>query len=87
MVLSEVAGRVSAQGINVGEEGTTLSELRPMGECDFAGRRLEAISEQGLIEPGQRVKVVALSDHRPVVQTLTLNQSDPLTRKDHVHTG
>ena len=88
MVLSEVAGKVLAEGVSVGEVGTTLSELRPMGECDFAGKRLEAISEQGLISPGQRVKVIALSDHRPVVQTLsTLNQIEQQTRNDHAHTG
>jgi len=69
MFLSEVSGKVSAQRVGVGQMGLTLSELRPMGECEFDGIVVEAISEEGLIAAGSRVKVVALSDHRPVVQT------------------
>jgi membrane-bound ClpP family serine protease len=71
MVLTEVAGKMPADcTICIGQTGTTVSELRPIGECDFDGTRVEAISEQGLIAPGARVKVVALSEHRPVVQTM-----------------
>jgi membrane-bound ClpP family serine protease len=68
MVLSEVSGRINFEDVSVGEVGMTLSEMRPMGECEFDGKRVEAISEQGLIAPGSRVKVIGLSDHRPVVQ-------------------
>lgn len=75
MVLTEVAGRTPSTDVpGVGQTGITVSELKPIGECDFDGLRTEAISEQGLIEPGTRVKVVALSNHRPVVQT-TLEQA------------
>jgi membrane-bound ClpP family serine protease len=69
LVLSEVAGRTPRRDpIEIGQTGVTVSELRPMGECEFGGLRIEAISEQGMIHPGTRVKVIALSNHRPVVQ-------------------
>ena len=71
MVLTQVAGKMSSdRTICIGQTGRTISELRPIGECEFDGRRVEAISERGLIAPGARVKVVALSEHRPVVQTM-----------------
>ena len=42
--------------VTLGQTGVAISELRPMGECDFGDRRLEAISEYGMIAAGQQVK-------------------------------
>jgi membrane-bound ClpP family serine protease len=70
LVLTEIAGRTSSTNpVGIGQTGLTVSELKPMGECDFDGLRVEAISDQGMILAGTRVKVIALSNHRPVVQT------------------
>ena len=44
--------------VQIGQTGTTVSELRPMGTCDFAGQRVEAISELGIIPRGQQIRVV-----------------------------
>jgi membrane-bound ClpP family serine protease len=54
--------------VRVGQTGVTVSELRPMGWCEFDGRRLEAISEHGIVPPGTNVKVVALANNRPTVR-------------------
>jgi membrane-bound serine protease (ClpP class) len=54
--------------VRVGQTGVAVSELRPMGLCEFDGTRVEAISEHGIIEPGTDVKVVALSNNRPTVR-------------------
>ena len=53
----------------VGDQGITVSELRPMGVCEFPnGSRVEATSEHGIVESGQAVKVIALVNNRPVVR-------------------
>lgn len=41
----------------VGGHGKTLSPLRPVGLCDFNGRRVSCIAEMGMLESG--VEVVA----------------------------
>lgn len=55
--------------VRIGQTGLAVTELRPMGECEFdGGLRLEATSEHGIIPIGRSVRVVALSDRRPVVR-------------------
>jgi membrane-bound ClpP family serine protease len=56
--------------VRIGQSGVTVSELRPMGTCEFEGVRLEAISEHGLVAPGTAVKVVALVNNRPTVRVV-----------------
>ena len=40
----------------VGQSGTCTSPLRPVGSCDFHGKRVSCISEYGLIESGTLVE-------------------------------
>lgn len=54
--------------VRVGQAGVAISELRPMGMCEFDGVRVESISEHGIVPPGTNVKVVALSNNRPTVR-------------------
>jgi membrane-bound ClpP family serine protease len=54
--------------VRVGQAGVTVTELRPMGMCEFDGMRIESISEHGIVPPGTQVKVVALVNHRPTVR-------------------
>jgi membrane-bound ClpP family serine protease len=68
MVLPPVAGDAPAAGVRVGQSGVTVSELRPMGWCEFEGVRVEAMSEHGIVEPGKSVTVVALVNSRPTVR-------------------
>ena len=56
--------------VQVGQSGITLSELRPMGLCEFDTGRVEAISEHGVIDPGRAVKVVGLTNNRPTVRAV-----------------
>ena len=42
----------------LGEFGRALTPLRPSGNVDFDGRRLEARAEEGLIEAGSLVRAV-----------------------------
>lgn len=42
----------------VDKVGVVLSPLRPVGMCDFSGRRIECVAETGYIEKGQEVRVI-----------------------------
>ncbi len=42
----------------VGQTGLTLTPLRPVGACDFGGRRVECLAESGMID--RQVRVVAI---------------------------
>ena len=53
----------------VGQLGKATTELRPMGECEFDGTRLESVSQLGIIAVGSPVRIVSLeADGRPIVQ-------------------
>ena len=45
----------------IGQVGRTLSPLRPVGICDFHGRRISCVAEYGVIEPGAAVEGVRVS--------------------------
>lgn len=54
--------------VYIGLVGTTLTELRPAGECDFVDFRAEVFSERGMVPPGSQVRVVAIVGGRPTVR-------------------
>lgn len=45
--------------VPVGTIGKTLTELRPVGTCLFNNKRMECLSESGMIEKGAEIKVVS----------------------------
>lgn len=44
----------------VGTYGRALSPLRPVGTCEFDGRRFQCICESGMIDAGAAVRAVGL---------------------------
>lgn len=70
IVLPPIIDATPAPTVHIGQSGVAVTELRPMGTCEFDGGRLEAISEYGMIEPGRPVKVVALTNNRPTVRAI-----------------
>jgi membrane-bound ClpP family serine protease len=44
----------------VGAAGSAVTGLRPVGICLIDGRRIECVSESGVIEPGVGVKVTSV---------------------------
>ena len=70
MILAPAAREVVAAPVSVGQTGTTVSELRPMGTCDFGAERIEARAERGTIPAGTRVQVVDVVDRRPTVRAV-----------------
>jgi membrane-bound serine protease (ClpP class) len=45
----------------IGRIGRSLSSLRPVGICEFDGRRISCVAEYGVIEPGMTVEGVRVS--------------------------
>jgi membrane-bound ClpP family serine protease len=56
--------------VRIGDVGRTVSELRPIGICDFGGERVESVSEHGIIDEGSAVRVVAVHNRRPTVRAV-----------------
>ncbi len=52
----------------VGQEGESLTHLRPAGIAKMGARRLDVVSEGTFIDKGKRVKVVAVEGNRVVVR-------------------
>lgn len=51
----------------VGQTGTAMTEMRPMGECEFGPVRTQAVSQLGIIPAGAIVRIVSLDGEKPVV--------------------
>ncbi|MHB8172800.1 MAG: NfeD family protein [Thermincolia bacterium] len=52
----------------LGQEGVTITPLRPAGTADFQGRRLDVVTEGGFIKDGVTVKVLLVEGTRVVVR-------------------
>lgn len=52
----------------MGREGTARSPLRPAGVVDIDGRRVDVVTEGGMIGSGARVRVVEVEGNRVVVR-------------------
>ncbi len=52
----------------IGQFGRTLTPLRPSGLVDFEGKRLDALSEEGLIPSGSLVRAVQIRSGQVVVR-------------------
>ncbi|MHB0946472.1 MAG: NfeD family protein [Sedimentisphaerales bacterium] len=44
----------------LGRKGITITVLRPVGICDFAGKRLECVAESGYVGRGITVEVIKI---------------------------
>lgn len=55
----------------IGRKGRTVTLLRPVGTCDFDGRRVECMAEYGMIERDVSVEAIGLSDRTVVVRPAT----------------
>lgn len=55
----------------VGRTGRSVTLLRPVGMCEFDGKRVECMAEYGVIEAGVSVEAVGLSDRTVVVRAVS----------------
>lgn len=48
--------------------GVTLTPLRPVGACDFSGKRVECVAESGYVDKGKKVKVINVQSTQVTVR-------------------
>jgi len=70
VVLTATLPPVQVQRIALGETGTTVSALRPMGEANFGALRIQVTSDSGPIPAGAIVVVVGSKDDVAIVRTV-----------------
>ena len=54
----------------LGEEGVSLTHLRPAGVAEIGSRRLDVVTEGTFIDKGKGLKVVAVEGNRVVVREM-----------------
>ena len=52
----------------LGARGTVLTPLRPVGVCDFSGKRIECVAESGYVDKGVSVEVIRVQGTQPTVR-------------------
>jgi membrane-bound ClpP family serine protease len=57
----------------VGKEGKTTTILRPYGEADFNGVRVEVCSGDSMIERGVHVRVIETQANKVIVEEININ--------------
>ena len=68
IILPPIEGTRGVAPVGLGDLGVAVTDMRPMGECDFGDQRLEAISERGIIRHGDKVRVVGVVNGRAIVR-------------------
>jgi membrane-bound serine protease (ClpP class) len=59
----------------LGAEGLVLTPLRPVGMCDFSGRRVECVAEGGYVDKGNKVKVIHVQGTQLTVRATEAEES------------
>ena len=54
----------------LGEVGVVITPLRPVGTCDFAGKRVECVAEGGYIDKDKKVKVIDVESTQLTVRMI-----------------
>ena len=54
----------------LGAEGVVLTPLRPVGMCDFAGRKVECVAEGGYVNKEKKIKVIDVEHRRVTVRVI-----------------
>lgn len=56
--------------LNVGDEGTTRSPLRPMGTAEFANQNYEVRSLGSFVDSGTRIKIIQILSNQIIVEPI-----------------
>ena len=56
--------------LHVGDEGITVSTLRPIGKAEFNSKTFEVKTSGNYVERGEKVKITQIESHQIVVETL-----------------
>ena len=76
-VSQSVGGNIDAEKPELlRQTGTAYTNLRPSGTALINGRRVDVVTEGGMIERGTPIKVVALEGMRVVVRAVNPNETN-----------
>jgi len=56
--------------VQIGDEGITVSTLRPMGKAEFNSKTFEVKTSGNYIERGEKVKITQIESHQIVVEPI-----------------
>jgi membrane-bound ClpP family serine protease len=56
--------------IQIGDEGITVSTLRPMGKAEFNSKTFEVKTSGNYIERGEKVRITQIESHQIVVEPI-----------------
>jgi membrane-bound ClpP family serine protease len=54
----------------LGSIGQVITPLRPVGMCDFSGKRVECVAEGGFVDKGKSVKVIHVEGTQLTVRVI-----------------
>jgi len=54
----------------LGAVGLVITPLRPVGMCDFSGRRVECVAESGYVDKGKKVEVIDVESTQLTVRVV-----------------
>ena len=54
----------------LGATGVVLTPLRPVGTCDFSGRRVECVAESGYVDKDKKVEVIHVEGTQLTVRVI-----------------
>jgi len=54
----------------LGAVGVVITPLRPVGMCDFSGRRIECVAESGYVDKGQKIEVIRVQSTQLTVRVV-----------------
>jgi membrane-bound serine protease (ClpP class) len=54
----------------LGAQGVVLTPLRPVGMCDFSGRRIECVAEGGYVDKDKKVEVIHVESTQLTVRVI-----------------
>lgn len=60
--------KVDEKGMEVGQEGVTVTRLAPMGKAEFGGAGVEVTSEEGIIDAKSPVVISKIEDNKIFVK-------------------
>lgn len=70
LTLSATVGGTPVSDVPVGQHGVALTELRPLGRVEIAGRRYDVRCQDGLAAVGAQVEVIAAEPGNLLVRTI-----------------
>jgi len=56
--------------VQIGDEGITLSTLRPIGKAEFNSKTYEVKTSGNYVDRGEKVKITQIESHQIVVEPI-----------------